>query len=72
MLDCSDQMAKSAWRLLERLPISQSIYDQVTKIDEGSLAVSERIPPYKLMYCLELYEYFLRCESLSEKELQWR
>lgn len=74
MLDGNEKLARPAWRLLERLPVSKSIYEQVINIDETKLAVLERSSPYKLLYCLELYEYFLNSEKkyLNESELAWR
>lgn len=74
MLDGSDKLARPAWRLLERLPVSQHIYEQVVSIEGSKLAVLERKSPYKLLYCLELYEYFLSTDkkNLKEKELAWR
>jgi hypothetical protein len=60
MLDCEEKVARGVWKLLERLPISNTLYEAIITIKEGANEKWQMLDlslPYRMLYCLYVFEY---------------
>jgi hypothetical protein len=60
LLDCEERVARVTWKLLERLPISKTLYEAILTIKantDDKWQMLELNYPYKMLYSLYVFEY---------------
>lgn len=70
-------MARVTWKLLERLPISKTLYEAIMSIKDHEVHNWQMLDinmPYKMLYSLYVFEYLADSEEseLQESERAWK
>lgn len=64
MLDEEEQVANKTWKMFERLEISSVLYNEILGgSKENMMKLLSLESPYKMLYCLYLFEYLLETHS---------